>query len=268
MSHSRGLVAGPSGFVPRSVVLRRWQGEWERWASGGEAAAGLARWSSDPVLGPYTASIAALLDACGRDVAVPVGAADAVLAALVRRARAGDLAAGRVVLERLMPALTGQARRHCRRQGSFGGLLVELVGAAWIVIRCYPLERRPVKVAVNLVRDAVGLVVGYTPLVERRTDTAGLAPLPTERTRTSADVVPAADETRSAVGELGAVLLEGRAAGIPAQRLRVLADLGVLGLSQREAAARAGVSERAVRARRDAAVGALRVALLPAGAAS
>ncbi|MDT3444459.1 MULTISPECIES: hypothetical protein [unclassified Pseudofrankia] len=230
---------------------------------------GLARWSCDPLLAPHTASVVAVLAACGRDLTVPLGEADAVLAALVRRARAGDLAAARVVLERLMPALTGQARRRCHRRGvSFDQLLVELVGSAWIVIRCYPVERRPVKVAANLVGDAVGLAVGYVPLVDRLTDPAGLTPRPGTSAPDAGDTSATASGAGgpTAAGELFAVLLDGRAAGIPAQRLRVLADLGVLGLSQQETAARAGVSERAVRARRDVAVEALRAELVPAGA--
>ncbi|WP_198946533.1 hypothetical protein [Pseudofrankia asymbiotica] len=256
-------------FAPRSVVLRRWQAEWEQWAGGPEAAAGLARWACDPLLAAHTGSVVAVLAACGRDLTAPVDEADAVLAALVRRARAGDLAAARVALERLMPALTGQARRRCGRRGvSFDQLLVELVGSAWIVIRCYPVERRPVKVAANLVRDAVGLAVGYVPMVDRLTAPAGLTPLPSPPGAEGVGVVASAGAVggSGAVGELFAVLVDGRAAGIPAERLRVLADLGVLGLSQREAAARAGVSERAVRVRRDVAVGALRGALVPVGA--
>ncbi|WP_045876465.1 hypothetical protein [Pseudofrankia sp. DC12] len=282
METQSGPCPGPDRFVPRTVVLRRWQSEWERWADSAEAAAGLECWSHDSTLAPHAASVSTLLAACGRDTAFPVAAADRVLAALVGRARVGDLAASRVVLERLAPALTGQARRRCGNGGvSFGDVFAELVGAAWIVIRCYPLERRPVKVAANLVRDTVGLVFGYVPVVQARTVPGGLAPQRRGAVRTDGQgagdrrvamsaaagqvatggAVPAAS---SRGAELFAVLLDGRAAGVPVERLRVLAELGIVGLSQREVAARAGVSERAVRARRDAAVGAMRVALLPA----
>ncbi|WP_045878592.1 hypothetical protein [Pseudofrankia sp. DC12] len=289
-THS-GPVAGLETFVPRAPAVRHWQDEWKRWAAGAEAAAGLARWSTDPILGPHTSSVGPLLAASGRDLTVPAGEADAVLAELVSRARSGDFAAGRVALERLVPALTTQAWRRCRRSGSaFGDVFAELVGAAWIVIRCYCVKRRPAKVAVNLVYDTVGLVFGYVPVVERRTVLAGLNP-GTASSETDdggraagggwlpelAADRSAAQETSppdgvgltgpSPLTELFAVLLDGRAAGIPAERLRVLAELGVVGLSQHEAAQRAGVSERTVRARRDAAVGALRTALLPTAVA-
>ncbi|MBL7487890.1 hypothetical protein I6A60_19030 [Frankia sp. AgB1.9] len=288
-AHS-GPVAGLETFVPRAPAVRNWQDEWKRWAAGPEAAAGLARWSTDPVLGPHTSSVGALLAASGRDLNVPAGDADAVLAELVSRARSGDFAAGRVALERLVPALTTQAWRRCRRGGSaFGDVFAELVGAAWIVIRCYSVKRRPAKVAVNLVYDTVGLVFGYVPVVERRTVLAGLTPhtasaetgdrertaggglteLAADRASATGTPLPSGVDLTgpSPLAELFAVLLDGRAAGVPAERLRVLAELGVIGLSQREAAAKAGVSERAVRARRDAAVGALRAALLPAAVA-
>jgi len=268
MEMQSGPVSVLKAFAPRTPVLRCWQREWERWAASAEADAGLHRWSTDPVLGPHTASAGALLAACGRDLSVPVVAADRVLAALVGRARAGDPVAGRVALERLVPALTAQAGRRRSRRASFEDVFAELVGAAWIVIRCYPVELRPVRVAANLVRDAVGVVFGYVPVMDRRTDPAGLAPL--------AGVVggggePVVGGPRAAVGvvrpsplaELFAVLVDGRAAGVPGERLRVLAELGIVGLSQREVAERAGVSERTVRRRRDAAVAALRSALLP-----
>ncbi|MBL7495292.1 hypothetical protein [Frankia nepalensis] len=292
MSMRNGPDAGPQVFVPRSPVLRRWQDEWERWAEGSEAAAGLARWSTDPVLAAHTGSVAVLLASAGRDLAVPVAAADRVLAGLVRWAVAGDLAAARVVLERVVPALTAAAWRSCRhRRAAFGEVFAELVGAAWIRIRCYPLERRPAKVAANLVHDAVAPVCGYTPALRRRTVPAGL--LPHALTQPERDAVPglrhrprlttatrpAADgdasttareggAPRGALAELFTVLVDGRTAGVPAERLRVLAELGLVGLSPAELAARDGVTPRAVRARRDAAVGALRAALLPAGVSS
>jgi len=185
-----------------------------------------------------------------------------------------------VVLERLAPALTGQAGRRRAGRAPFRDVFAELVGAAWIAIRCYPVERRPSKVAANLVRDAVALVFGYVPAVDRRTVSAGLVPRAGFRPTSDGQAAigrpgglgaPSAGEPAvagvagpSRLAELFGVLLDGRAAGVPAERLRVLAELGVVGLSQREVAERSGVSERAVRARRDVAVAAVRSALLPA----
>ena len=141
MTQSAGPQAGPMLVVSRTVVLRRWRDEWDRWSAGGEAAAGLARWSADPALAGYTTSLSRLLAAAGRDDPASSGEADAVLAALVRHARGGDLAAARVVLERLVPALGVRAVRHGRSgRVGFGGVFAELVGSAWLCIRCNPLE--------------------------------------------------------------------------------------------------------------------------------
>src|SRR5262245_54835201 len=166
MSMCNGPVAGPQVFVPRSPVLRRWQDEWEQWATGSEAAAGLARWSTDPAMAAHTGSVVVLLAAAGRDPAVAAAAADRVLTGLVRCAASGGLGAARVVLERVVPALTAAGWRFCRpRRLAFAEVFAELVGAAWIRIRCYPVERRPAKVAANLVHDAVSRVFGYTPVL-------------------------------------------------------------------------------------------------------
>jgi hypothetical protein len=167
-----------------------------------------------------------------------------------------------VVLERLMPSLTAQAAGHTTRTGQpFADVLSELVAAAWIVICSYPSDRRPVKVAANLVRDTVGRLYGYRPIVERRTRPyADLPELPA-----GLDGRPAS--TATAAAEVLDVLADGLAGGVPAALLRMLAELAVLGTPQATLAARTGITDRTVRIRRDAAVRALRAAVLsPHGA--
>ena len=80
-------------------------------------------------------------------------AADSRLAELVREAATDPLAA-RVVLQRLLPGILSIARRRGRRNW-VRTLRVydDLLANAWLVIRCYPIERRPVRVAANLLRD-------------------------------------------------------------------------------------------------------------------
>jgi hypothetical protein len=195
---------------------------------------------------------------------VPQATADGRLAGLVRYATAGDRAAARVVLERLMPSLTVRAAGHTTRAGQpFADVLGELVAAAWIVICSYPSDRRPVKVAANLVRDTVGRLYGYRPIVERRTrPCAELPELPA-----GLDGRPASPTVDTAAAELLEVLADGLDGGVPRAQLRMLAELAVLGVPQANLAARAGISDRAVRLRRDAAVRALRAAVLsPHGA--
>ena len=78
---------------------------------------------------------------------------DQRLACLVAAATTNPIAA-RVVLQRLLPGILSIARRRGDREW---GLTLEyydeLLANAWIVIRCFPVHRRPRAVAANLLRD-------------------------------------------------------------------------------------------------------------------
>lgn len=79
--------------------------------------------------------------------------ADAYLLELVRLA-ATDRLAAQIVLHRVLPPVIAIARRRGRRHsGGIEGAIGDLVTQAWFVISCYPVERRPRKVAANIVRD-------------------------------------------------------------------------------------------------------------------
>jgi hypothetical protein len=79
--------------------------------------------------------------------------ADQVLAALVQRAATDPLAA-RIVLQRVIPPIIALAQRRGRtRNIGFDDALGTALSHAWEVIRSYPITRRPIKIAVNIVRD-------------------------------------------------------------------------------------------------------------------
>lgn len=79
--------------------------------------------------------------------------ADAYLLALVSLA-AHDALAAQIVLHRLLPPVISIARRRGKmHQGGIEGALCDLVAQAWFVITTYPVDRRPRKVAANMVRD-------------------------------------------------------------------------------------------------------------------
>ena len=79
--------------------------------------------------------------------------ADTYLLHLVRRAATDPLAA-QIVLHRVLPPIISIARRRGKRHtGGIEGALGDLLAQAWFVITCYPVERRPRKVASNIVRD-------------------------------------------------------------------------------------------------------------------
>lgn len=80
-------------------------------------------------------------------------ALDNYLAQLVTTARTDDLAT-RIVLQRIMPGLVSIAVRRAPivSQGLHGAFDL-ITAAAWVVIRQFPIERRPRRVAANLLMD-------------------------------------------------------------------------------------------------------------------
>ena len=80
-------------------------------------------------------------------------AKDAALGALLARAREEPLA-GRVVLEAILPGLKRTAERVILDARDRKELWQLLLACAWEQIRTYPLERRPARIAANLLLDA------------------------------------------------------------------------------------------------------------------
>ena len=98
-------------------------------------------------------SLNELLHAAGFRTAKSDAVADQTLAKLVRRAATDELA-GRIVLQRVLPPLISIAQRRGRiRSTGFDDALGMVLSHAWEVIRTYPIERRPAKIAANIVRD-------------------------------------------------------------------------------------------------------------------
>jgi DNA-directed RNA polymerase specialized sigma24 family protein len=79
---------------------------------------------------------------------------DEILAALVRQARSDPLAA-RVVLQTLLPGLKTLARRILFEAGERDELWSALLAHCWERIRHYPLERRPERIAANVLLDTL-----------------------------------------------------------------------------------------------------------------
>jgi hypothetical protein len=164
--------------------------------------------------------------------------ADRCLADLVRRA-ADDALAARVVLQRLLPGLVAIARRRARGDRlAAHDAFDELVGAGWLVIRVFPIERRPARVAANLLRD-IEYQAFVAPARRRRVATEpldGWAP----------DSSPARPPADSAFDEVVALLSHARAAGCPVDDLAFVAAL-LNGRSLEDLATERGVTLRAER---------------------
>ncbi len=216
------------------------------------AVAALAGWRlRHPGLAGF-ATVEELLAGCGRDRSVPQEEADARLALLVGEARIGDRAACRVVLERVMPGLVRVAIRRTWRSGvPFASMLDDLAASAWLVIAGYPLARRPTKIAVNILLDAEYRLFGYVPAAARATVLVPPEELPELWAGLAGEPVDTAGHP--GVEVLG-VLAEAVRGGLPPADGRLLAELIVCGWTPEEIAARDGVTSRAIRFRRRAAM--------------
>ncbi|MDR1512896.1 MAG: hypothetical protein LBS56_05365, partial [Propionibacteriaceae bacterium] len=98
---------------------------------------------------------------------------DAVLTELIAAAQAGSALAGRTVVQ----AFLGSLVRRCRRDTRVG--IDEAVAALWLRLAAYPLDRRPRRIALNLMWDSVKDVLaenrslGYLPVDRLRCDVTG-----------------------------------------------------------------------------------------------
>lgn len=144
---------------------------------------------------------------------------DPWLARLIAAAQGGDEFAGRCVVQAVVGRLVAMARRDSRLG------VDELVGALWLRILAYPLERRPRAIVSNLVLDA------------RKDVLAELRPLPVSRPP---------EPRRHAVA--ANVLVEAVRIGvIDAPIAEVMSSVYVWGLSGEAAARRHGVTPTTVR---------------------
>jgi DNA-directed RNA polymerase specialized sigma24 family protein len=131
------------GFEVFSALDR----DWALVADSRQARTALAHWRPDPVLGVHRGldELLVVLRASSVDAATK----DEILAALARRARSDDVAA-RTLLQAIVPGLVNVAKRlHAfatDRQA-------ELLGEAYVLVRTYPIERRPRAIAANLLWD-------------------------------------------------------------------------------------------------------------------
>ena len=173
--------------------------------------------------------------------------ADAYLVQLLRLAATEPLAA-RIVLQRILPALAGLARRHATGPTRQRARLDELVANAWPVICAYPVDRRPRRVVPNLVSD-----IGFQTVVRpRRRRQADELPMPTYRME--AVDVSSAEPVIELIEVLQAAHQRGAVSDADVELLCALVRRGRADLVADDF----GVTPRTVRNHRDAAVHRLR----------
>lgn len=217
--------------------------EWEELVASPRLADALRAWAfDDPAL--CFESPAALVETTeDRD---RLEDADAVLGALARRAGTDDLAA-RFLLQLVLPGCKRLLRLYGRRDPEEWAAL--LVSTMWDRIRHYPVDRRPERVAANLLFDVRQRVMRA---VRRHRSTAPLHGL-SEHHLPSVD--PGPGVVAEVVSAVGAAVRRG-CVDLDDARLVVLTRLGEVTVA--EVAERARTCEQTVRKRRHRAEARLR----------
>src|SRR5262249_29822055 len=148
--HRPPMPRHPRPFPPHRSVARHLNEEWRRLAAAPGTSTHMSSWPLDLARFRHAAP---LLAAAGRAGGLPMPAADRLLAVLARLART-DMLAARIVLQRMVPGLVSTAvRRTAGRPHDRQAMFDDLTATAWLVIRSYPIDRRPAKIAVNVLRD-------------------------------------------------------------------------------------------------------------------
>lgn len=141
-------VRHPSGQSP---LVKQLVAEWAALATKPSVIRHINEWGLPD--GPLT-QLDQVLERCGFGHEAVYLEGDRCLALVIARASHDELAA-RIVLQRILPPLIAIAARRGRIvKGGFNEAFSTTLGHAWILIRTYPLDRRPAKIASNLVRDA------------------------------------------------------------------------------------------------------------------
>lgn len=174
--------------------------------------------------------------------------------ALIQQRAATDELAARVVLQRLMPAMLSIATKRgpITDNGTIGAFEA-VISAAWAVIRRYPIDRRPVHVAGNLVRD-----IEYAAFVrDRRLKSATTETVVGDKVL---DLVGAhharangEHDPVAAAGEVEALLADLARSGLSAADIQMLRSV-MHDVNSAEAAGALGINARSVRNRRASAL--------------
>lgn len=245
-----------------SPLARTLLDEWDRMSASRRVRRAISEWQLPG--GPVNGGLDDLLSRLGFFGRFDDDDADAALFFVVRLA-ADDVLAARVALQRVLPSLVAIAKRRGiggweHRQEAF----VDVVSAAWIVIRTYPTDRRPNRVAANIVRDSEYHAFVRPRRLRSASEQVGRMPLVVDGTvdRWGRPT----DRPDEPLEQVIDVLRDAKDMGVSEDDLRFAGGLAS-GRNARELAAEFGVCERTVRNRRDVVTARLRSALRAAEAA-
>lgn len=228
-------------------IVSRLSDEWKQIARRPEAIEQANQWN---LPGGPVDHLDVVLERCGFDQTGNEEHHDAYLRALVGVA-AHDSLAARIVLHRILPGLVSIAvRRAPITANGLTGAFDLVTSAAWLVIRQFPIGRRPRRVAANLLMDIEYLAfVRETRLKSNRNESAternAMIGIEAGRVRIhDRSIDPVADATA-----FDLLLHSFAGSGISERDLQMLRAVGY-GIDSTEAAGVLGLSPRSVRNRR------------------
>ena len=151
-THQREASQGVEKSPLRSDLIERLEAEWPVLAAG-PLQDRLRCWAAEePALAGFATPQQLLRHL--RGLRGRRAAEDEILAALVRQAQP-DAQAARVVLQALLPGLKALAGRLLLEPDEREEIWSALLAHCWERIRCYPLERRPSRIAANVLLDTL-----------------------------------------------------------------------------------------------------------------
>jgi DNA-directed RNA polymerase specialized sigma24 family protein len=232
MSHGTHASRRPDRGIDVVAALDR---DWEALVTT-TLSGRLRRWSQrEPRLAAF--STASELLGSLRRLRGDHDAENAILAALLREARTDPLAA-RVVLQALLPGLKRLAGRLLHTAAERDELWSLLLAHGWERIRSYPLERRPRRIAANLLLDTAHATLAT--LAAERSSRAQACEL---------EATPA--EPVAAVDEVEVVLARAvRAGALSREEAVLILQTRIEGVSLASLAADGQVAYEALRKRR------------------
>jgi DNA-directed RNA polymerase specialized sigma24 family protein len=221
--------------------------EWKYLATSTDAIRALIRWAPDAALEGF-ADLDAVIDETQRRGRP--AESDRILLALLRRA-ATDPVAARTVLQAVMPGLKSLMSAY-RLTGEPEEVSTAVIEAAFERIRSYPCDRRPSRVAANLLND-IRQSLWRAARKERRLQ---LVTVPL--TETALETAAREMTEPSSTDELVGLVAEGvRLRHVAPSGARVILLTRVLDVSMEELAGDTGAKSKTIRKRRDRAEAAL-----------
>ena len=141
------------GIAPESTRLPTATRLWLDWDAIARSRRDIRRANSWNLPGEPVRHLDEVLRRAGYGESMTDEGCDLYLSQLTAIAHHDELAC-RVVVQRILPGLIAVAVRRGRIvQGGPSFALDQLASSAWMVIRNYPIDRRPLRVAANLLRD-------------------------------------------------------------------------------------------------------------------